>query len=232
MAIDIEIKSADAGEVKAGGAAATADPMTFDIIASVTGVVDEVNDIVEPGAYTDTLKKRNAKIIKDHAWAERLGKTLHSEEYRPGDPRLPKTTGDGKPWPREAGALVCKVRLFNSRAGQEAAERWREYGSEQQYSIGYVVPPGKATRDPKTGIRRIKALELYEVSDVLWGAMPLAGPMPQALATKLLPVIEAEAKGQPIPEDDPSSTTTTPSPSTPSTTTRTRRSRTRRSKTR
>jgi phage head maturation protease len=192
VAIELEIKAADAAEVKGGGAVATEDPMVFTIIGSVTGIRDDVNDIIEPGAYTETLRKRTPKIIKDHDWQQRLGKTLEITELLPGDPRLPKTTSGGAPWPREAGALVSKVRLFNSVAGREAAERWREYGNEQQYSIGYVVPSGKAAKDPKTGVRRIKALELFEISDVLWGAMPLAGPMPGALATKMLPALVAE----------------------------------------
>jgi hypothetical protein len=202
VTVQLEVKSADAAEVKGGGALATDDPMVFSIIGSVTGIIDEVNDIVEPGAYSDTLRRRNPKIIKDHDWQQRLGKTLEHEEYFPGDPRLPKVTADGKPWPREAGALVCKVRLFNSEEGRNAAERWREYGSEQQYSIGYVVPQGKASKDPKTGVRRIKSLDLFEISDVLWGAMPLAGPMPSALATKMLPaVLGAEAADED--DDDP-----------------------------
>jgi hypothetical protein len=201
VTIELEIKSADAAEVKGGGVIAVDDDRTFTIIGSVTGIVDEVNDIVEPGAYAETLTRRTPKIIKDHQWSDRLGKTLAIEEYLPGDSRLPKQTADGKPWPREAGALVAKVRLFGSTAGKEAAERWREYGNEQQYSIGYAVPPGKATKDPKTGVRRIKSLDLFEISDVLWGAMPLAGPMPDAMATKMLPVIEAEAEGMAI-EDD------------------------------
>lgn len=195
MTITLEVKSADAAEVKGGGAVATDDPMEFTIIGSVTGVLDEVNDIVEPGAYAATLRKRTPKIIKDHDWQQRLGKTLAIEEYMPGDSRLPQRTADGQPWPREAGALVAKVRLFGSTAGKEAAERWREYGTEQQYSIGYVVPQGKAARDPKTGTRRIKSLDLFEISDVLWGAMPHAGLMPEALATKMLSAVEADDEG-------------------------------------
>ena len=189
----IEHKSADAAEVKGGGAITTDDPMVFNIIGSVTGVRDEVNDIIEPGAYAETLTKRIPKVIKDHQWSDRLGRVLHIEEYLPGDARLPQVTAQGKVWPREAGALVAKVKLFQSAAGREAAERWREYGSEQQYSIGYVVPPGKASKG-KDGVRHIKSLDLFEISDVLWGAMPLAGPMPAALATKMLAEIEAEEK--------------------------------------
>jgi hypothetical protein len=201
----LEHKSADAAEVKGGGAVATADPYEFTIIGSVTGLRDEVNDIIEPGAYAATLKRRTPKIIKDLEWGQRLGKVLTIEEYLPGDSRLPKTTAQGTPWPNEAGALVAKVRLFKSTAGREAAERWREYGVEQQYSIGYVVPPGQSSKT-KEGVRHIKSLELYEISDVLWGAMPLAGPMPELLATKMLTAIE---RGEDV-VDDPDEDTGPP----------------------
>lgn len=185
------------------------DPFEFSIIGSVTGVLDEVNDVIEPGAFAATLQKRKPKIIKDHDWAKRLGRVLDIEELLPGDPRLPKTTADGKPWPGGAGALIAKVRLFKETAeGKAAAERWREDGPASQFSIGYTVPAGGATKD-KIGVRYIKTLDCYEISDVLWGAMPLAGMLPGELATKVLagvaagdsdvedvePPVEVESKG-------------------------------------
>jgi hypothetical protein len=187
--VQIEVKAAAAGEI-GGAVEATDDPHVFRIIGSVTGVVDSVKDRIWPGGYADTLGKRTPKIIKDHSWSDRLGKVLQIDEYPPGDARLPKTTAGGKPWPREAGALVAEVRLFQSREGKDAAERWREYGPDQQFSIGYVVPEGGSVT--RNGIREIKTLELFEISDVLWGANDLCGPMPPALATKMLDVIAAD----------------------------------------
>jgi hypothetical protein len=165
--------------------------MEFWIIGGVTGLVDEVNDVVEPGAYIETLKKRKPKIIKDHDWTHRLGKVLEIFEALPGDSRLPKTTARGEPWPTEAGALLAKVRLFDTKEGRDAATRWHEEDTEQEFSIGYIVPAGKARKDPKTGTRYIKALNCFEISDVLWGAMPMAGLLPTGLATKMLAGIQA-----------------------------------------
>lgn len=199
----IEVKAANVADL-AVTVEPTTDPHEFDIIGSVTGVQDEVKDIIEPGAYDDTLRRRRPKIIKDHDWAHRLGRVLDIKELKPGDPGLPKTTAQGNPWPSHAGALVSRVRLFQSQEGKDAAERWREYGQDQQFSIGYRVPPGGATKDSR-GVRHIKTLDLYEISDVLWGAMPLAGPMPSALATKTAAAIEhGEAEVDDVdPTEDP-----------------------------
>jgi 2'-5' RNA ligase len=184
----IEQKAALAGKIDGGVLAAEDDGRTFTIIASVTNVVDEVDDIVVPGAYKRTLGIRRPKIIKDHDWAQRLGKTLEIAELMPGDPRLPKTTPSGQPWPTEAGALIAKVRLFTDAAGKAAAERWHEYGADQAYSIGYVARKALKGKD---GVRKLIDLDLFEISDVLFGAMPICGPLPEALAVKMLPAVAA-----------------------------------------
>jgi len=148
-------------------------------IVSVTGVVDEVDDIIVPGAYAETLTKRNPKVCWAHSWEHPIGKVLAIEELMPGDPRLPSKTRDGKPWPREAGALVASMQ-FNLRTdeGKNAFEVVRFYSEsgECEYSIGYQVPPGKATKNAQ-GIRLIKMLELYELSVVLFGAHTMTGTL-------------------------------------------------------
>ena len=147
-------------------------------IVSVTGVVDEVNDIIVPGAYRETLAKRRPKVCWAHSWEHPIGKVLYIEELMPGDARLPSTTRDGQPWPSEAGALVASMQ-FNLRTteGRDAFEVVRFYSEsgECEYSIGYNVPPGKS-KDSK-GIRLIKMLELYELSVVLFGAHTMTGTL-------------------------------------------------------
>lgn len=141
-------------------------------IVSVTGIVDNVDDRILPGAYTKTLAKRKPKGVWSHDWKDWVSRTEEIEEYMPGDARLPKETKDGKPWPKEAGALVVTTR-FNMKSARsteafQAVEFFSETG-ECEWSIGYVVPPGQATRDTK-GVRNIKSLDLFEYGPVLFGA--------------------------------------------------------------
>jgi hypothetical protein len=141
-------------------------------IVSVTGIVDNVDDRILPGAYTKTLKTRRPKGVWSHDWKDWVSRTEAVEEYLPGDPRLPAETKDGQPWPKEAGALVVTTR-FNMESTRcveafKAVKFFSETG-ECEWSIGYVVPPGQATKDSK-GVRNIKSLDLFEYGPVLFGA--------------------------------------------------------------
>jgi 8-oxo-dGTP pyrophosphatase MutT (NUDIX family) len=128
-----------------------------------------------PGAFTKTLAARPVKPVFSHEWKDPIGVCHKVEEWMPGDPRLPKSTPMGDPWPKEAGALVADVG-FNMRTQRgrdvfEQVKQWHEEGGGAQWSIGYVVPPGGATK--RRGVRLIHELKLYEVSPVLHGAHPL-----------------------------------------------------------
>jgi hypothetical protein len=142
-------------------------------LLSVTGVEDKVHDVIHPGAYADTLTVRTPKILTWHDWTRPVGKCAPVAELAPGDSRLPATTPDGAPWPRDGGGLVARV-VFNldTQRGAEAYADAKFYGPDGEWSIGYNVPAGEA----KTvkGIRHIRTVDLYEGSMVLWGAAPLA----------------------------------------------------------
>ena len=142
---------------------------------AVTGVKDNVNDIIEPGAFQKSLMTRNPKGVWHHNITESISRTLDVKELAPGDPGLPDTLPNGDPWPSKAGALLVKT-LFNQRTqrGRDAYEDVKFFGADQEWSIGYNVPTGGATIDRKTGIRTISTLDLYEYSPVLFGAMPNA----------------------------------------------------------
>lgn len=183
-------------------------------IVSVTGTEDEVADIIVPGAYRATLLKRRPKVCWAHSWEHPIGRVLHIEEIHPGDDRLPAQTKDGQPWPREAGALVATMQFnMRSREGKDAFEAVRFYSEtgECEYSIGYQVPAGKSTRDNR-GVRHIKALELYELSVVLFGAHTMTGtidvksaievaastiPTRATAAATLAALMEGKSKAQP-----------------------------------
>lgn len=144
-------------------------------IISVTGVVDRVNDKIEPGAYEKTLAQRTPKGIWSHDWNEPVSRTLSVKELMPGDAELPATQPNGQPWPTHAGGLQVKTQFnLETQRGREAFSDVVFFGDEQEWSIGYHVPVGGAKVDPATGVRTISTLDLYEYSPVLFGAMSLA----------------------------------------------------------
>lgn len=150
-----------------------------ELIAAVTGIADDVADIIQPGAFAATLtgtgaggasRRRVPKVCRGHDWSTPIGRVLAITELLPGDRRLPRKTGDGRPWPREAGALVATVQLnMSSTAGREAFESIKFFGpAESAFSIGYKVTPGGSRK--RGGIRYIHDLDLFEISPVLFGA--------------------------------------------------------------
>jgi phage head maturation protease len=150
-----------------------ADVGIVEALVAVTGIVDDVNDIIEPGAFARTLRERpHPKVCLEHDWHRPIGKTLDLKELLPGDPQLPKLAADGKPWPREAGALWARYQLnLASEDGRRAYAAARFYGPEEStHSIGYKTR--KARRDG--GQRRLQDLDLFEYSQVLLPAMRLA----------------------------------------------------------
>jgi len=161
-----------------------------ELIAAVTGIVDDVGDIISAGAFTRTLRERRPKVCANHRWDAPIGRVLDIKELLPGDPRLPRTTGDGRAWPRAAGALVATAQLnMSTKAGREAFEVIRFFGpAESAFSIGYKVTPNGASH--RGGIRFINDLILYEISTVLHGAARYA----TLLSVKGAPVLELETK--------------------------------------
>ena len=147
---------------------------TVTALVAVTGVVDEVGDIIQPGIFGPALAKRWPKCVHHHLLDKFTGRVVAAEEWLPGDPRLPKTHQSGKPWPAAAGALVATMQFnLKTQLGREAYE-WAKFyheSDESAWSIGYKVPPGTAVK--RGGIRIIRAIDLFEVSIVLHGAHPL-----------------------------------------------------------
>lgn len=137
---------------------------------SVTGLEDNVNDVILPGAYEKTLKARIPKGAWGHDWKTPTARTESVKELLPGSPELPKELSDGTPWPKEAGALKVDM-LFNMKTqrGREAYADVVFFGNQQEWSIGYSVPEGGSYKKGKT--RYIKELNCYEYSPVLFGAM-------------------------------------------------------------
>ncbi|MFM9647760.1 NUDIX domain-containing protein [Streptomyces galilaeus] len=163
-------------------------------------MVDEVNDLIVPGAFTQTLATRRVKAVWHHEWKDAVGVVLNVEEWMPGDPRF----ADVPDWPPEAGALVATVeynrRTSKGRDTYEQVKQWYEHG-EAAFSIGYRVPPGAASKR-HDGVRVIHRLDLFEVSPVLHGAHPMTRALEVKAAAnpgmeyKATPnVVELDAEG-------------------------------------
>lgn len=167
--MEIEFKNVSVAGIKDDGDG------IVETIVSVTGIVDNVRDIIKPGAYEKTLAARKPKGVWHHSWTDPVSKTLDIKELMPGDPMLPKELPNGQPWPKEAGALWVKTQFnLDGPRGVQAYSDVKFFGDEQEWSIGYNVPTGGSKVDVKSGIRNIETLDLYEYSPVLFGAMPSA----------------------------------------------------------
>lgn len=178
-------------------------------IVAVTGVRDEVGDIIVPGAFIKTLQRITPKACLGHDWNRAIGEPVAIEEVMPGDPRLPETDRFGRPWPGKAGALFARTRYnLAKKDGQDAYADAEFHGPRLATSIGYVDPKddnGKPLHsykavDPDTGLmtRFLPELHLFEYSQVLHGAHLLAGGLksgkPKKLERKQRPDMELKLR--------------------------------------
>jgi HK97 family phage prohead protease len=133
------------------------------------GNKDSVGDIIVPGAFTESLKRRKPRVVWGHNWNEPIGKVLEMYEVPSSDPRLPmKMRAAG------IGGLYAKVQFnLKSERGRQAFADVAFFGEEQEWSIGYKTLD--ADFDPQRQANVLKKVELYEASPVLHGANQLTG---------------------------------------------------------
>jgi len=133
------------------------------------GNKDSVGDIIVPGAFNESLKRRKPRVVWGHNWNEPIGKVLEMYEVPASDPRLPmKMRAAG------IGGLYAKVQFnLKSERGRQAFADVAFFGEEQEWSIGYKTLD--ADFDPKRQANVLKKVELYEASPVLHGANQLTG---------------------------------------------------------
>ena len=135
------------------------------------GNKDSVGDIIIPGAFDGSLKRRKPRVVWGHNWNEPIGKVLDIYEVAPKDRRLPQKMFDAG-----VGGLFAKVQFnMNSERGKEAFANVAFFGEEQEWSIGYKTI--EADYDPTNQANVLKEVELYEVSPVLHGANQLTGTL-------------------------------------------------------
>jgi hypothetical protein len=127
----------------------------FEGYASLFGLVDLGRDVVAPGAFRETLARRDVSAIKmlwQHETREPIGTWLSITE----DARGLKVRG-------RLNLAVARVR--------EIFALMRE-GAVDGLSIGYTARQAKT--DPRTGVRRLAAVDLWEISLVTFPMLPQA----------------------------------------------------------
>ena len=112
--------------------------------ASVFGVLDSYEDIVEKGAFTNTIQGKNFKRIAfcyQHEFSTVIGKIIELREDEVG--------------------LWFKAKISNTNLGRDLVELISD-GAISEISIGYRTKVSEMNTD--TNVRMIKEVELYEIS--------------------------------------------------------------------
>ena len=127
------------------------DSRTVEGLGSVFHNVDGGGDIVLPGAFTKSIQTRKPVMLSQHKHDQVVGVWDEVRE-----------TGEG---------LYVKGRILNTTLGNDVYEL-AKHGALKGLSIGYATKDSETDR--KSGHRRLKELELYEVSLVTFPMNELA----------------------------------------------------------
>lgn len=138
-----EIKSVEPPTTKQEGERAT-----FSGLGAVFGNIDQARDIIEPGAFRDSLKERMPKLLWQHDSRQPIGIWTAVQETK-------------------QGLAVTGELLLDLQQGQEAHALLKARALDG-LSIGFKVVDSEINE--KTGIRHIKAVDLWEVSIVTFPA--------------------------------------------------------------
>ena len=139
---------------------AVEDEGTFEGYASTFNNVDWQGDIVLPGAFAETLKKTGGKvpILMAHQSARIVGFGLDAAEDAKGLRVQGQFTPDSDEG-RNAAAIVRHASKIGHKVG---------------LSIGYRVRKDGAEWDEQNGVRKLKAVDLFEYSIAAVPANPRA----------------------------------------------------------
>ncbi|MBZ6076402.1 HK97 family phage prohead protease [Microvirga sp. WGZ8] len=125
----------------------------FEGYASLFGIADLGKDVVMPGAFADSLKKRgtaNIRLLWQHDPSEPIGRWLSIVEDRRGL----KVRG-------KLNLAVERAREIHALLEERAVDG---------LSIGFRVERARAERP--TGLRRLEKLDLWEISIVTFPMLP------------------------------------------------------------
>lgn len=128
---------------------------SFEGYAAVFGNVDMGGDIIERGAFKDIVTGRNGrvKVLNQHNLRDPIGSA--------------DVTQDSK-------GLKFKGELVLAAPSAQTSYALMKAGVLDGMSLGYEVLPGGA-EILSSGVRKLKALRVYEISPVTFGMNPKAG---------------------------------------------------------
>ncbi len=127
----------------------------FSGYASIFGEADLGKDVIEPGAFSRSLKARGAggvRMLFQHDPAQPLG-------------RWTKLKEDGR-------GLYVEGQLAGGVAKADEVYRLMKSGALDGLSIGFQTV--RAKKDAKTGLRHILEADLWEISVVTFPMLPVA----------------------------------------------------------
>ncbi len=127
----------------------------FEGYASLFRIPDLGKDVVEPGAFRESLQRRGpagVKLLWQHDPAEPIGCWLSLTE--------------------DARGLFVRGRLSLAVARAREIHALMLDGALDGLSIGFR--PEKARTEPRTGLRRLERVDLWEVSIVTFPMLPQA----------------------------------------------------------
>lgn len=147
-------------------------------IVSVFNNVDLGKEIIRPGYFTKSLKRKLPKGVWMHDWTKPVAKTIEARELLAGDPLLPAAI-------KQLGGLYVKSQ-FN-RETQRGREAYSDikFGIVDEFSIGYTNERTHYDED----LDALELLEgtLHEWSPVLVGMNPATSVLAiKSLDDKLL----------------------------------------------
>lgn len=127
----------------------------FEGYASVFRIPDLGKDVVEPGAFRDSLARRGpagVKLLWQHDPAEPLGRWLSLAE--------------------DSRGLFVRGQLSLAVARAREIHALMREGAIDGLSIGFR--PEKARTEPRTELRRLERVDLWEISIVTFPMLPQA----------------------------------------------------------
>lgn len=140
--------------------------------ASVFGIADQARDVVVPGAFSNSLKKRGARSVR------------MLFQHDPGQP-----IGTWDLVREEARGLYVEGRLASGSARAAEIAALLRAGALDGLSIGFRTL--KARRDAASGTRRLVEVDLWEISVVTFPMQALArarlsegAPVPAAMSSQ------------------------------------------------